>query len=104
MPQASAFDQAVKILCEVRGVVAGTFQSLCHEQHLEMGRVALCHCCRQMFLEQSVADAVDLLVHLQYLPGTFEIERGETPVDQVKHVTQHSRHFHKLTHIRGRHL
>jgi hypothetical protein len=64
MPQAAPFDQAIEIFGEIRGVVSGALQGLRHEQHIEAGRIALRYGFRQMFLEQSVADAVDVLIHL----------------------------------------
>ena len=94
MPQAAAFDQAVKILGEVRGVISGALQSLSHKQHVEASRVSLRDGFRQMFLEEAVADTVDLFIHLQDLAGALQIEPGEALVNQVEHVAQNCRHLH----------
>src|ERR1700751_1856196 len=57
-----------------------------------------------MLLEQSVTDPVDLLVHLENLAGTLQIERGESLVNQVQHFAQDGRHFNKLARIGSRNL
>src|ERR1700690_3888382 len=82
VPQAASFDQVVEVLCEVGGVVSGALQSLRHQQYLKSGRVALRHGFCQMLLKESMADAIDLLIHLQHFAGTVQIERGKTLMNQ----------------------
>jgi hypothetical protein len=74
MPETAALDEAIEIFGQIGSVISGAFQSLRHEQDLKARRVALGHSFGEMFLEQSVADAVDVFIHLKNLAGAIQIE------------------------------
>ncbi len=101
MPQAAAFDQVVKVLGKIGGVVAGALQGLRHQQDFESRGVALGNGFSQMLLKERMADSVDILVHLQDVAGALEIEGGKSLVDQIEHVAQDGRHLHQLANIGG---
>src|SRR5271155_5138911 len=88
VPQAAAFDKAVEIFGEIRGVIPGALQSLGHQKHVEARGIAVRRMFGQVFLEQSMTDSVDVLIHLQNLAGTLQIEIDESPINQVKHLPQ----------------
>ena len=85
-------------------MIAGTFQGLGHEHQIEARSVALRQIFGEMLLKQSMADAIDVFIHLQHLARTFQVERAEPRMDEVEHVAQDYRHFHKLAGVRGRNL
>ena len=53
----------------------------------------------EILLEQAVAHAIDILIHLQHLAGALKVKSREALMDQVEHVTQNRRHLDELTYI-----
>src|SRR6266496_2057742 len=96
VPQAAAFNQAVKVFCQVGRVVSSALQGLGHEQDLEVGCVSLGYIGGKVLLKQGVANAINFLVHLQYFARALQVKSREALVDQVEHIAQHDRHFHQL--------
>ena len=96
-----AFNQAVEVFRQIRGMVPGALQSLGHQENLESGGVALGNSFREVFLKQGVTDAVDIFIHLQDLAGAFEIESRVAGMNQVEHVPQNRRHLDQLADIGG---
>src|SRR5215831_13349333 len=100
MSQAASLYQTVKFLGEIRCVISGALESLCHQKNFEAGSITLGDSFREMLLEQCVADAIDFLVHLQNGAGALEVQGREAPVNQVEHIPQNGRHLHQLANIR----
>src|SRR5580765_2934105 len=46
-----------------------------------------------------MANAVDVLVHLENLAGAVEVEGLKTCMDEVQHLTQGCGHLHELAHV-----
>src|SRR3954454_6008488 len=88
VPQAATLDQAVEVFGEICGVIARAFQGLRHQQDFEARCVSLWNSLSQMFLEECVADTIDVLVHLQNFSRAFEIKLRESLVNQVEHVSE----------------
>ena len=101
MAEAATFDQAIEVLGEIRGVIAGALQSLGHQQDLETGCVPLRNGLSQMFLEQGVANAVDILIHLENFAGAVEVKGLETGVNEIQHLAQDCGHLDELANVRG---
>jgi len=104
MPQAATLDEAVEIFGKISGVVAGTLQGLRHEQHFKAQGIAAPGLFSEMFLKQTMTNAVNIFVHLQYLAGALQVQIDESAINQVEHLAQDRRHLHQLAYIGGRHL
>jgi hypothetical protein len=93
MPQAAALNQAVEIFSQVCGMVTGALQSLRHQYHVKAGGISLRRVFGEVLLEQGMADAVDVLIHLQNFPSALQIKFQEPAINQIKHLAQNCRHF-----------
>jgi len=102
--ETSSFDQVVQVFGQVRGVVACPFQCLRHQENFKTRCVSLRNCFGEVFLEEGMAHAVDIFIHLEDFSCAIQIEGGESGVNEIEHVPQNAGHLDQLAHVRRRDL
>ena len=73
MPETAALDEAIEIFGQIGSVISGAFQSYAMSR-ISKPDVSPWGTVSAVFLEQSVADAVDVFIHLKNLAGAIQIE------------------------------
>ncbi len=94
-----SFNQRVEFLGQILGVIAGSFERLCHQEDLEARRIPVAD---EMFLKQTMTDVVEFRINAQHLTGSFQIEMSEPVVNVFKHVMEDDGHLNKVAEVRGR--